>query len=272
VEPIYHKDELRLAYQLNWSLSICAVKELPPSSGWLGELKSMTEADGVRILDHHVRPGSTHQFFLSTLPTVAPVAMIRSVKGRLQSLLRTMGCRVLRRNYWLQSVGQANCETLERYVGRQAVRHRMADSRVQCFLESLQYHDPSIDLSEVQTSSYGRYLVNYHFVFENSDRLSDIREDALKCTRHMIVRAADKHRHRLARIGLTSNHFHLLLGCGMDVDPLSIGASYMNNLAYAHDSKRVLDPSFFVGTFGPYDRVAIRRYLMGPDAPPRPGA
>lgn len=265
MDPTYAKDEIRLAYQLNWSLSMFAVKRIPKSSEWLDELNSKTEADGVRILEHHLRGDSTHQFFLSTLPSVAPMAIVRSVKGRLQNLLRTMGCKVFRRNYWLQSVGQANSETLERYVGRQAGRHRMADCRVQRLLKSLQYCDDSVDLSEVQASSYGRYLVNYHFVFENADRLSDIREDALKCTRQLIVRAAGKHRHRLARIGLTSNHFHLLLGSTMAVDPLSIGMSYMNNVAFAHDSKRVLDPSFFVGTFGPYDRAAIRRFLTGPD-------
>ena len=265
MDPTYTKDDLRIAYQLNWSLSLFAVKQIPERSEWLDELKSKTEADGVRILDHHLRGDATHQFLLSTLPSAAPMAIVRSVKGRLQNLLGTMGCKVFRRNYWLQTVGQANSETLERYVGRQAERHRMADCRVQSLLESLQYCNHSVDLSEVQASSHGRYLVNYHFVFENADRLSDIRDDALKCTRQMIIRTAERHRHRLARIGLTSNHFHMLLGSTMDVDPLSIGMWYMNNVAFAHDSKRVLAPSFFVGTFGPYDRMAIRRFLSEPD-------
>jgi REP element-mobilizing transposase RayT len=264
MEPIYLKNELRLAYQLNWSLSVFTSRQIPESPRWLEQLGTVTEADGVRILEYRNTTETTHQFLLSTQPSVVPWAIARSVKGRLQYLLRDTGPRVFRRNYWLQSVGQANCETLQHYVGRQALRHAMADAAVQQMLESLQYHDASVDLETPQSGPHGRYLVNYHFVFENRERLSDIREDVLKRTRNMIVRAAAKHNHRLARVGLTSNHFHVLLGCGLSEDPLSIGASYLNNIAYAQGMQRMLDPSFFVGTFGPYDRNAIRRCLSNP--------
>ena len=65
----------------------------------------------------------------------------------------------------------------------------------------------------------------------------------------------------MARIGLASNHVHLLLGCALEDDPLSVAVGLMNNVAYAHGMTPVLQYSFYAGTFGNYDRDAIRRSL-----------
>jgi hypothetical protein len=84
MEPIYLKNELCLAYQLNWSLSVFTSRQIPESPQWLEQLGTATEADGVRILEYRNTTETTHQFLLSTQPFVVPWAIARSVKGRLQ--------------------------------------------------------------------------------------------------------------------------------------------------------------------------------------------
>ena len=125
-------------------------------------------------------------------------------------------------------------ETLQSYVGRQAQRHATADEHIRARMESLQYYDSTVDLSALQFSAEGQYIANLHLVFENRERLSDVREDALRRTRDMIIRASQKKSYRLARIGLASNHVHLLLGCGLEHDAVSVAIGFMNNIGYAH--------------------------------------
>ena len=168
---------------------------------------------------------NTHQFLVSIQPHVIPSAIIKSVKGRLQHAIRDELPQAFKRNYRLESVGETNNETLQRYVGRQAERHAMADDRVQRLIESLQYFDNAVDLADLQYSAHGQYIVNLHLVFENRERLSDIREDALRRTRDMIIRASQEQGHRLARIGLASNHVHMLLGCGLEQARLPWGSA-----------------------------------------------
>ena len=75
----------------------------------------------------------------------------------------------------------------------------------------------------------------------------------------MIIRAAAKHDWRLSRIGLLSNHIHVLLGAGVTESPADVALSLMNNVAYAQGMKPAFRFSYYVGTFGPYDRNAVRR-------------
>lgn len=85
--PIYTPGNCRPAYQLTWSLTVFWRPETTDAA-WLDPLQRATEPDGVRILEHRfVRPGAS-QFLLSTTPQVSPLAFIRSVKGRLQRLVR----------------------------------------------------------------------------------------------------------------------------------------------------------------------------------------
>lgn len=261
ISPFYNQENVRVAFQLNWSLAIFSRTCIPDATQWLDLLRAATERDRVRILEYHLGINNTHQFLLSTEPAVVPAAIVKSVKGRLQNAIHLECPDVFRRSYRLTSVGETNGPTLQDYVGRQAQHHRMADARVQQRLESLQFHDPAVDLAELQYSAHGQYLVNLHLVFENRDRLQDIREESLRKTRDMVIGVARKNDYRLARIGLTGNHFHILLGCRVTDDAISLGLAFMNNTAYAHQMKPVLEYSFYAGTFGPYDRDAIRRCL-----------
>lgn len=88
LQPIYTPANCRAAYQLNWSLSLFAGMPLPDQSLWLPDLAATTEADHVRLLECHQATDRVVQFFVSTTPEVAPRGAIRSIKGRLQYLLR----------------------------------------------------------------------------------------------------------------------------------------------------------------------------------------
>ena len=54
-------------------------------------------------------------------------------------------------------------------------------------------------------------------------------------------------------------HIHVLLGAGVTDSPADIALSLMNNLAYVQGMRPAYRFSYYVGTFGPYDRNAVRR-------------
>lgn len=186
---------------------------------------------------------------------------MRSIKGRWQYLLRDQHPSAFRRNYRIDSVGAANAEVLDQYVAGQNEKHPMADSRVQERLVALQFHDPAVDLSAVQTGNYGLFVNALQVVIETADGWNEIRRDVLAATRDMIVRACVRKEWRLSRIGLLSNHMHILLGAGMTDSPESIALSLLNNLASVQGMKSVFRFSYYVGTFGGYDRSVVRRKL-----------
>jgi hypothetical protein len=126
-DPLYTVDHVRVAYQLNWSLTIFWIQPAPVAQGWLEPLMTATEPDGVRILEHQLIKSNVSQFLVSTKPQIAPAACIRSVKGRLQYLVRAKIPKAFRRNYSITSLGSANAEAMEKYVGSQAEHHPMAD-------------------------------------------------------------------------------------------------------------------------------------------------
>ena len=174
--------------------------------------------------------------------------------GRSQYLIRDQLPKAFRRNYHIQSVGEANSEVLDDYVAKQPKKHPMADEAVQARLESSQF----LDLSKPLIGTYGQYLNSLHVVFETVDSWHEVRESQLHRVREIIVRAAKKKSWRLSRIGLLSNHVHVLLGVAVTECPQSVALSLMNNVAYAYDMQRILKFSYYVGTFGGYDRGAVR--------------
>lgn len=261
LRPLYTAENCQVAYQLNWSVNAFPRTELPRPDVWLDRLKAATEHDGVRILECQLTSSEVVQLFVSSLPHLSPANIVASVKGRLQYLVRDQFPRAFRRNYRIESVGAANAETLERYVGKQMDRHPMADPRVQQLFERLQFNDPAVDLSQIQTSSSGQYVHNLHVVLENNEGWHECREQVLVATREMIVKSSRAKKYRLSRIGLVSNHIHITLGCGVMDVPRTVALGLLNNLAYVQEMRPVFKFSYYVGTFGNYDRQAIRRNL-----------
>lgn len=258
MEPVYTADNTTAAYQLNWSLAIFGKSELPEPARWLDGLKAATESDGVRILSIKVRSENLLQFLISTRPVAAPSDCVRAVKGRLQYLIRDLAPKAFRRNYHIHSVGEATSSTLDAYVAGQTTKHRMADPKVQARLEASQFHDETIDLSKPAIGTYGQYLNSLQIVLENADGWSEVREMELVRMRDMIVLVAHKKDWKLRRIGLLSNHVHILLGAPVTISPQSVALSLMNNIAYVYGMKPILKFSFYAGTFGGYDRGAVR--------------
>ena len=260
MEPIYTAHNTRAAYQLNWSLSLFGKVAFPKPSTWQNSLKSATESDGVRILNCSARDENVIQFLISTQPEKSPSNIVRSVKGRLQYLIRNRIPKAFRRNYHIQSVGEVNSDVLGDYVQRQTGKHPMVDPSVQALLESVQYHDSIVDLAKPRIGTYGQYLNSMHLVFENAHGWNETRANQLAQVRSIIVGSARKKSWQLSRIGLLANHIHILLGAAVTESPESVAIALMNNIAYVYEMTPILKFSYYAGTFGGYDRGAVRQH------------
>ena len=249
------------AYQLNWSVSLFGKEALPATSYWLSQLAAATTSDDVRILEFFAPQPNIGQFLVSTRPPVSPADIVRSLKGRLQHQIRAQSPRAFRRNYFISSVGEASCRVLDQYVAKQCERHPMADIRVQTKLKNLQFHDPKINLVRPINGAAGQFVYAMQVVVEAAMGWSESRSDVLANSRAAIERTAAMKRWRLSRIGLLSNHIHLLLGAHVSESPSEVALSLMNELASVHGARPILRHSYYVGTFGSYDRSGIRRRL-----------
>jgi len=263
MNPIYTAQNCTPAYQLNWSLSLFWKSTAVSPEHWLEHLQQSTEPDGVRVLEHRITGDNVSQFFLSSQPQVAPSDILWSVKGRLQHTVRDLVPKAFRRNYSLHSIGSAKREVVEQYVAGQLGHHPMADPRVQKRMAKYQINHPDVDLSKVRYSSYGQFRYNLHLVMVNRGRDVQIDDDVLSAVQAMIQNAARKKGHLLSHGRILADHIHLTLGCDVKETPLDVALGYLNNLAYAQGMTDVYEYSFYVGTFGEYDRGAIRRALSG---------
>jgi hypothetical protein len=84
-----------------------------------------------------------------------------------------------------------------------------------------------------------------------------MRESALVKTRDTILRTAEKHGHLLSRGAILPDHVHLALGSPLEQSPEAVALSYMNNVAFVNGMRPIFQCSFYVGTFGEYDRGAV---------------
>ncbi len=231
LEPIYTPENCKPAYQLLWSLAVFWNAPAPDPCGWLNTLKETVEPDGVRLVEHHQRSPKVSQFLLSTKCAVTPSQMIRSVKGRLQYLVRREQPKAFRRNYSIKSVGEVKRDIVEAYVRSQLNHHVMADERVQQALAAVQFSETTVDLGQVRRSSHGEFIYNLHLVLVHDERWHEIRPEVLESIQSMIVRASKKKDHLLSVVGLLSDHVHMTLGCSLTESPLDVALGYLNNLA-----------------------------------------
>ena len=98
MDPLYTHQNTKPAYQLNWGLTVFWRQRPIGDETWLANLQEVTEPDGVRIIKHRITTGDASQFFVSTKPHVSPSELIRSVKGRLQHLIRAQVPKAFQRN------------------------------------------------------------------------------------------------------------------------------------------------------------------------------
>jgi len=256
-EPIYRTDGCQSAYQLNWSLTLLAAKDFGFPKPILEDLQHTLELDGIRVLEWRLTAPDVVQLFLSTKPGLAPCEIIRFVKGRWQYTARKSVPVAFKRNYCITSVGSANAMVLDQYVDQQAIKHRMAQERVQTMFEDLQFQNPDIDLGLLQSTSYGRYIYSLQVVVETQDGWNDVRQSALTGYRQAIQQTCISNLWRLSRIAILANHIHMLVGPTVEASPESVALSFLNCLAESQKRKAIFKFSYYVGTFGPYNRNAI---------------
>ena len=261
MDPIYALSNTRAAFQVNWSLSVFARPGVVLPMETIDHLQVPLEADGIRLLEWRAKAGGIAQFLVSTRPNIAPSFVVQRIKGRWQYLMRRSVAKPFRRNFHLASVGEVNSDVLESYVERQPRRHRMADPRVQEIMRNAQYDDPRVDLMRPVGSQRGQYVYALHVVLRNADGWRAISDSHLQCYRETIVQCARKHSWRLSRIGIVVDHLHVLLGPTIGDSPSDVALSLMNNLAYRQGMTRILEYSYYVGTYSMYDRDAIRRLV-----------
>jgi REP element-mobilizing transposase RayT len=226
------------------------------SESWFGKLQESTEQDGARIIKHRLTTGRASQFFVSSKPHVAPADVIRSVKGRLQHIIRSAEPKAFQRNYSLRSIGSATRTVVENYVASQLEHHQMADPQIQQRLARFQASYPNINLSKPSFSSHGQFWYNLHIVIVSELRDMMVEEDVLRRLSNVIDAAALKHRHALSRRALLGDHIRMTTGCPIDQSPETIALGYLNNCAYACGMKPVFQFGYYVGTIGEYDRGA----------------
>jgi REP element-mobilizing transposase RayT len=258
-DAIYTAESCQASYQLRWSLALFSKAELPPTDAWRDPLSLNVERDGVRLLEHQFKPPNVWLFLLSSQTVVSPAQIVKSVKGRLQHLIRAECPNAFRRNFSLASVGDVRRGIVEQYVADQLGHHKMADPKVQERLARFQIAFPDVDLSVSEFSAHARYVCNLHLVLVHDRRWCEIREKELELTREMIIGVSEKKGHRLSRLALCADHWHATLGFRYDQSPQSVALGYMNNLAYAHGMKEIYRHGYYVGTFGEYDMGAIWR-------------
>ena len=264
LEPIYTAENCRLHYELRWSLTLFW-KVAPGTESWLDELRSVTEPDGVRLLEHRFAHPDCSQFLVSTLPHVRPETVPWSIKGRLQKLVRQQWPVAFQRNYDLRSIGSTKRDKVEAYVASQVQHHLPDDSSLRSVFPDLQIINPDVDLSQPRFTAHARDWANLHLVLVHDWRQAETRANVWINVRNMIRRASSAKGHLLSRAGLVPDHLHLALGFGPQESPLDVGLSYLNNLAYAHGMKPVFMHGFYVATCGEYDLGAIHKnHATGP--------
>jgi REP element-mobilizing transposase RayT len=254
--PIYTAENCNPAYQLNWSVTVFWSNPMS-TADWLAELRGSTEPDGVRVLEHSFARADISQFLVSTTPAVSPYALVRSVKGRLQYLVRHRWPKAFRHKYGLRSMGSAKREDVENYVRSQTSHHPMADPRVQSRFERYQICNPAVDLSQPRQKGSGVYWYNLHLVFVHTKRFRDVSEESHDAARRMILAVSAKEGYLLSRAGIVADHVHLTVGCPPEQPPAEVALRYMNNIAYSYGMKPSFAFGFYAGTIGEYDLNVI---------------
>ena len=109
---VYSGENIEVAYQLDWSLTIFWREPLW-TDDWFELLQQALEPDGIRLLKHRFSQPHISLFLVSTKPDVLPINIPRRVKGRLQHLVRDRVQQPFQRNYDLRSIGSTTREKLE---------------------------------------------------------------------------------------------------------------------------------------------------------------
>jgi REP element-mobilizing transposase RayT len=257
LQPIYTAQNCKIAYQLDWSFSLFW-KSSPGSDNWFSNLQESLEQDGIRLLNHRFPSITSSLFLVSSRPDVPPLMIPQRIKGRLQQIVRQQHPKAFQRNYELRSIGSTHREKIEDYLESQLTHHAGPGARRSAQLADLQVVRPDVNLSRFGYTAHARNVCNLHLVFVNNLRCQETRLNQLAKLRAVILSSAQKKQHRLSRASVLPEHIYLTRGIGLEISPIEIALSYMNNIAWVYDMKPVLMSSCYIGGFGEYDLGAIK--------------
>lgn len=259
--PFYTRENCKWVYQLNWSLAVFWKCQSLASGTWLEALKEATERDDCgswsiapkglipansclvrNLMYHHLRRfGRSRDGFNTCFRKESPSASATITRSKASVQPTQMQWIVM----WRPNQNTIGWPT----------------HRTQELLSRYQFHDATVDLTEVRRSASGEFLHNLQLVLVHDQRLSSVHEATLRRTVETARRIAAKKGHLLSRLGIAADHLHFTLGCDVDESPEDVAFAYLNNLAYSHGMKPVFQFGFYVGTFGTYDLQAVRRSL-----------
>lgn len=251
-QQIYLPSNCSAAYQLNWSVSVFGKAGLPSPERVFDKLQIALARDDLRILEYRKLDPNVVQFFVSSQTKHSPAEIVRCVKGRWHYVSKEIQSIEFRR-----SVGSANSSVLDNYVARQNTKHAMADDRTQELLASLQYYDERVDTALIRKSGHGEFQNSLHLVLETDDGWQETCFETLLGYRTIAVERCREQKWGLSRIGLLSNHLHILLTAGISTAPEDVAMDLLNALASTQNMRTMFRHSYYVGTFGEFDRGAI---------------
>ncbi len=225
---------------------------------WISELSTHCEPDGIRLLEASVSNSGTLFLLLSTQPLIKPSYLVQRVKGRLKYLLRDRGGIQWRRNFRLSTVGDANAETVDRYIANQLEHHKMASTAGHSILADAAWRDPNVDVSKPITSSHGQYILGLHGVLVHTERWRNTSPSFVDRTRNATLLALQESGCQVSRIAMLADHLHIIVRFHYDVSPVEVVLLSMNRVRESHDGLRIWMDGFYVGSVGPYDMNAVR--------------
>lgn len=253
----YTLEHCTFSAPLCWSVTLFW-NEPEPSDEWIVDLAIDLEKDNIRLLKHRFSDLKTSQFLVSTQMASAPSFIVQRLKGRLYYAVKKRKPKPLRGNFAIRSIGKSGRRETEKYVTDQLGHHVMADQRVQAALEELQYHDPTVLLSEPVRSSHGLYWYNLHCVFVHRERWRCVDFEQLRLVQYSILALSRDEGIQLAAAGILTDHIHLLARCYYERSPMDIALRYLNGMVSVWDGKAIYQYGGYVGTVGEYTTHAIQ--------------
>lgn len=258
IKPIYVPDNVKIAYQLRWAMTLF-IKGNRPLLESVQQLAPLLESDGIRVLTFRYAEPSMLQLTLSTLPAISPQFIIQRVKGRLWYAWKSFDDVKIEKHYSLRSYGTQERAIVEAYVSDQAAHHPMASSRVSQLFRDVNFADESVHLEQPILIDRSLVWFNLHIVLVHSQRWNNVYQSLVTKSQQMIRRVCRKHDWRLSRCGIVADHIHLSLGANISDSAQDVVLKLMNNLAFVYEMKPVYQFGAYVATFGEYDQRALRR-------------
>jgi REP element-mobilizing transposase RayT len=224
------------------------------------ETASLWKADGLEPIESRWEPDKLQILFAAS-PEVSPVLLATRAKGRLDHAVRTAGLREsFSRKVSVRALGENTRRDVETYIERQVERERFADPRFERALQELQYVDEKLDFSQPTASSHGRYWYNLHVVLVTDGRWRMRDLGRLRQVRDSTLRIAARKEHAISRLSVMPDHLHAALRPPIEVSPLAIAFTYLNNLAHMLNCGRIWQDGYYLGTFGEYTtHVVVER-------------